>query len=72
MHKFFLELLESCVTIAIKVPRGIFVGKVGERYSDFGVSENESVVEVHKAKEGLNIFYFAGFQPIEDGLDFLL
>jgi hypothetical protein len=54
------------MAIAIEVPRGIFASKAGERYCDFGAPENELVVKICKAKEGLNILYFVGFWPIED------
>ena len=32
---------------------------------------DESMVEVHESKEGLNVLNFPQFQPIRNGLDFL-
>jgi hypothetical protein len=37
----------------------------------FGVAVDEPAVEVGKAKEGLNVFDFPWFWPIEDGLHFV-
>src|SRR5882724_3440047 len=39
--------------------------------SDFGISENESLVKVGKTEERLNIFDFSAFRPILDYLDFV-
>src|SRR5882672_412456 len=55
-----------------KVPRCTLAGKTREWNSDFGISVNETTVEVGKTKEGLNVLDFSGFRPILDYLDFVL
>ena len=52
-----------------KVPGGTLAGKTRKRNCDFGVSENETTVEVGKTEEGLNILDFPRFGPILDNLD---
>ena len=37
--------------------------------SDFGISQNESLVKVGETEERLNIFDLSGFRPILDYLD---
>ena len=71
MCELFLELVECCAAFAIEVPQGILLCQMSERNGDFGVSIDEPAVEVGKAKEGLNVFDFPRFQPIEDGLHFV-
>src|SRR5467141_3001883 len=55
-----------------KVPRGTLVGKTCERNSDFGISVNETMIEVGETEEGLNVLDFSGFRPMLDYLDFVL
>src|SRR5467141_2308418 len=52
-----------------KVPGGTLAGKTCKRNCDFGVSENETTVEVGETEEGLNILDFPRFGPILDNLD---
>ena len=52
-----------------KVPGGTLAGKTRKRNCDFGVSENETMVEVGETEEGLNILDFLGFGKILDDLD---
>ena len=61
MYELFLELVKHCTAFAIKVARGILFCLMSEGSGDFGVSVNEPVVEVGKAKEELNIFDFVWF-----------
>jgi hypothetical protein len=44
---------------------------MSEGSGDFRVAIDEPAVEVGKAKEGLNVFDFPRFRPIEDGLHFV-
>jgi hypothetical protein len=44
---------------------------MSEGSGDFGVAVDEPMVEVGEAKEGLNVFDFPWFWPIEDGLHFV-
>jgi hypothetical protein len=44
---------------------------MSEGSGDLGVAVDELAVEVGEAKEGLNVFDFPWFQPIEDGLHFV-
>ena len=47
------------------------MGEPHERDNDVGVVMNESMVEVHESKEGLNVLNFPWFRPIRDGPNFL-
>ena len=47
------------------------MGKPREGTNDVGVVVDESMVEVCKSKEGLNVLNFPQFRPIGDGLNFL-
>jgi hypothetical protein len=71
MCEFFLEFVEGCTAFAIEVPRGILSHQTSEGSGDFGVAVDELAVEVGKAKEGLNVFDFLQFWPIEDCLHFV-
>jgi hypothetical protein len=44
---------------------------MSEGSGDFRVAINEPVVEVGKAKKGLNVLDFPQFRPIKDGLHFV-
>jgi hypothetical protein len=44
---------------------------MSEGSGDFGVAVDEPVVEIGKAKEGLNVFDFLQFWPIKNGLHFV-
>ena len=52
-----------------EVPRGTLAGKMRKWNGDFRVSENETMIEVGKSKERLDVFDFPWFQPILDDLD---
>jgi hypothetical protein len=58
MYKLFLKLAKGCTAFAIKVPRGILSSQTSEKSGDFEVPIDELVVEIGKAKEGLNVFDF--------------
>ena len=66
-----LQEVESRVTVVSEFPRSVFAGKLCERNDNIGVVMDESMVEVHESKEGLNVLNFPQFQPIRNGLDFL-
>ena len=53
------------------MPRGTLESKTREWNSDFGVSENETVIEVGESEERLDVFDFPGFRPILDDLDLI-
>src|SRR5467141_1376018 len=55
-----------------KVPRGTLAGKTCERNGDFGISVNETTIEVGETEEGLNVLDLSGFRPSLDDLDFVL
>src|SRR5882672_2376249 len=52
-----------------KVPGGTLVGKTHKQNCDFGVSVNETMVEVGETEEGLNVLDFLRFGPFLDNLD---
>jgi len=54
-----------------EVPRGTLAGKTCKWNSDFRVPIDETMVEVGKAKERLNVLDFLGFGPILDNMDFI-
>src|SRR5467141_3038742 len=54
-----------------KVPGGTLVGKTHKRNCDFGISVNETMVEIGETKEGLKILDFPRFGPILDNLDLI-
>jgi len=47
------------------------VGKTREQNCDFRISVNATMVEIGKAKEGLNVLDFSWNWPILDDLDFV-
>jgi len=58
-------------TVIREVPSSTLVGQAGEWNDKIRVIIYELVVKIGKAKEGLDVLYFAGFQPVEDGLYFI-
>ncbi|KIN96446.1 hypothetical protein M404DRAFT_163029, partial [Pisolithus tinctorius Marx 270] len=56
-----LEFVERPVALLRKVPGSTFVCQP---------VENELVIEVGKAQEGLNVLYLPGFRPVTDSFDF--
>src|SRR5882724_8144960 len=54
-----------------EMPRGTLAGKMHEWNCDFGISINETMVEIGKAEEGLNILDFSWNWPILDNLNFV-
>ena len=54
-----------------KVPGGTLVGEAHKWNGDFGISMNETTVEIGKTKEGLAILEFPGFWPVLDDLAYL-
>ncbi|KIM63087.1 hypothetical protein SCLCIDRAFT_118212, partial [Scleroderma citrinum Foug A] len=63
--------VESGATVVSEFPRSVFAGKPRERNDDVGVVMDESTVEVHESKEGLDVLNLMRFRPIGDGLNFL-
>ena len=63
---------EGLPTVVREVPRNSFSDKAGERDHDVQVALDEPVVEIGKAKEGLNVLDFLWFGPIENCLDFIV
>src|SRR5882724_60183 len=51
-----------------EMPWGTLAGKTHERDCDFGISIDEMMVEVGKAKEGLNVLDFSWYWPILNDL----
>jgi hypothetical protein len=56
-------------TIIREIPRGILSGEAGEGYNDVRVIKDKTSVEIGKPEEGLNVLYFPGLGPVDDGLD---
>jgi len=70
LSKSLLEGAECGVGLGIPVPRHVFVGEASEGYNDVGVVENEMLVEVGKAEEGLNLLEILQSWPLENSIDF--
>ena len=47
------------------------MSEMGEWNGDFGVFQNEMLIEIGKAQEGLDVFDLLGFRPILNDLDFV-
>ena len=54
-----------------EMPGGTLAGKMREQDCDFGISINETTVEIGKAEEGLNVLDFSWNWPILDDLNFI-
>ena len=59
------------VALIGKMPKGTLAGKTRKRNCDFGITVNETTVEVGKTEERLNILDFSRDWPILDDLDFV-
>jgi len=66
-----LEGIECTMTIIGEVPSGALAGQAGEWNDKIGVIIYKPAVEIGKTKEGLDVLYFVGFQPVEDSLYFI-
>ena len=62
--------LKGLLCILGEVPSHTLASKTGKRDNNVGVFQDESSVEVCKAKERLDVFHLPGFRPILYGLDF--
>ena len=53
------------------MPGGTLLGKTHKWNGDFGISINETMVEIGKAEEGLNVLEFSWNWPILNDLEFV-
>jgi len=70
LGKSLLEGAEHGVSLGIPVPRCIFVGEASKGYNDVRIVENEMLIEVGEAEEGLNLLEVLRSWPLEDSIDF--
>jgi len=70
LGKSLFEGAEHRVGLGIPVPRCIFVGEVSKRYNNVRIVENEMLIEVGEAKEGLNLLEVLQSWPLENSVDF--
>ncbi|KIM70394.1 hypothetical protein SCLCIDRAFT_100382, partial [Scleroderma citrinum Foug A] len=63
--------VKSGATVIGEFPRSVFAGKLHERNDNVGVVVDETMVEVRKSEEGLNVLNFPRFWPVGNGLNFL-
>ncbi|KIK12604.1 hypothetical protein PISMIDRAFT_120588, partial [Pisolithus microcarpus 441] len=63
------EVDEGGVAFLRKIPRHIFLGEVGQWHDYLRIVMDESLIEVHEPKEGLDVPNFTWFRPITDGLN---
>src|SRR5882724_842733 len=54
-----------------EMPGGTLAGKTCEWDCNFGISINETTIEIGKAEEGLYVLDFSWYWPILDNLDFV-
>ena len=66
------ECFEGIFAFRGEVPNNSFSGQTCERNCDIGIVKDESLIEVSKSEEGLNILDFVGFRPFLDGLDLVI
>jgi len=69
--KSLFKSFESGMALIGKVPGGTLVGKMCEWNCDFGISINEAMLKVVKAKERLTILDFLWYGPILNILDLI-
>jgi len=58
--KAFFKCFKGGMALIREMPGGTLVGKTCERDCDFRISVNETMVEIGKAEEGLNVLDFRG------------
>ena len=67
----FLQLIEGSLACIGEVPGGIFLSQPSQGDHNVRVVKYELTIEIHEAKEGLNVLYFSGLRPITNSLDFV-
>ena len=67
----FLKGVKSILAFLSPGPLNILAGQAGEGNSDVGVSRDETMIEVGKTKEGLDVLNLTRLQPFLDSLDFV-
>src|SRR6266511_4712604 len=70
--KCFLKHGKSHVCLVGKLECDSFAGESGEQYNNVGIVENEAMVKISEAEEGLHILYFLHLGPILNNLNFRL
>ncbi len=70
--KCFLKHGKGRACLVGKLECDSFVGESGERYNNVGIVENEAMVKISEAEEGLNILHFPQLGPILNYLNFCL
>ena len=70
--KCFLKCGKSRACLVGKLECDSFAGESGEWYNNVGIVENEAMVKIREAKEGLHILHFSQLGPIVDYLNFRL
>ncbi len=70
--KCFLKCGKSRACLVSKLECDSFVGESGERYNNVGIVENEAMVKISKAEEGLHILHFSQLGPMLNYLNFRL
>ena len=68
----FLKCGKGRACLVGKLECDPFAGESGERYNNVGIVENEAMVKISEAEEGLNILYFLHLRPILNYLNFHL
>src|SRR6266568_52682 len=68
----FFEYVEGFMGLLGELIRGPFTSKTSEGDHNIGVIENETLIEIGEAKEGLDILYFLQLRPILYDLNLLL
>ena len=68
----FFECFEGFPAFWNKIPNNFFFSQVCEQNHDIRVVKNESLIEICKSEEGLNVLDFAQFGACLDGLDLVV
>ncbi len=70
--KCFLKCSKSHMCLVGKLECDSFAGELGEWYNNVGIVENEVMVKISEAEEGLHILHFLRLGPILNYLNFRL
>jgi len=69
--KSLFKCFKGRIALIGEMPGGTLAGKMHKWNCDFGISVNETIVEIGKAEERLNILTFFMVWPILDDLNFV-
>ena len=69
-NKIKFKMLKGSLTGIRKIPRNIFPSEASEENNNVRVIMDETMIEVSKTKERLDVFNFPGLRTVKDSLYF--